>query len=191
MAELISMAWKLHHSSWPTLMIAHSGMRLTIHIELKEKKIMKKVAKLLLLMTLFTPAAFAGNHGHADKVGVAAPKAQSYKAQSPKIDRAKLDALLAKPDQLLIIDLRRPDEISKIGGFPVYLNVQFADLENSLASIPKDRTIVTVSNHAGRSGRAADLLAGKGFHVAGWAGAQYYEEEGGKLTKIAPPAPKK
>jgi len=151
---------------------------------------MKKVPNLLLLMALAAPAAFAANHDHAGKADAAAPKAQPYKAQAPKIDRAKLDALLAKPDQLLIIDLRRPDEISKIGGFPVYLNIQFAELENNLAFIPKDRAIVTVSNHAGRSGRAADLLAGKGFTVAGWAGAQYYEEEGGKLTKIAPPAPK-
>jgi rhodanese-related sulfurtransferase len=171
-------------------MITHSGVRLTIYLKLREV-IMKKVTKLLLLMILTTPTAFAASHDHAEKAGEAAPKAQPYQAKSPKIDRAKLDALLAKPDQLLIIDLRRPDEISKIGGFPVYLNVQFAELENSLASIPRDRAIVTVSNHAGRSGRAADLLSGKGFQVAGWAGAQYYEEEGGKLTKIVPPAPKK
>jgi len=37
-----------------------------------------------------------------------------------------------------------------IGGFPVYLSIQVADIENSLEWIPKDRTIVTVSNHANR-----------------------------------------
>jgi rhodanese-related sulfurtransferase len=152
---------------------------------------MKKLTNLLLLMALVAPVAFAASHDHAKKADGAAAKAQSYKPKSPKISRAELDALLAKPDQLLIIDLRRPDEISKIGGFPAYLNIQSGELEKSLAYIPKDRTIVTVSNHAGRSGKSADLLTSKGFKVAGWVGAQYYEEEGGKLIKIVPPAPKK
>ena len=90
----------------------------------------------------------------------------------------------------MVIDLRRPDEVSSIGGFPVYLSVQADQLEKSLSSIPKDRTIVTVSNHSGRSGKAADVLASNGFNVAGYLGAQFYEQEGGKLTKVAIPAPK-
>ena len=84
-----------------------------------------------------------------------------------------------------MIDVRRPDEITSIGGFPVYLNVQAGDLEKRLPSIPKDRVIITVSNHASRAGRAADLLQKNGFNVAGAAGAQDYEAEGGQLVKIA------
>ena len=110
-------------------------------------------------------------------------------SQAKKLTRAELDALLAKPDQVLVIDVRRPDEVSSVGGFPVYLSVQAADLEKSAAWIPKDRIIITVSNHAARGGRAADLLASKGFHVAGTVGAEDYESEGGKLTKIEPPKP--
>ena len=49
---------------------------------------------------------------------------------------------------------------------------------------------MTVSNHAARSGRAADLLTAKGFKVAGLLGAQTYEEQGGKLTKIEVPPPR-
>ena len=98
--------------------------------------------------------------------------------------------MLTKPNELLIIDLRRPDELTRIGGFPVYLSIQAKDLEQQLAWIPKDRTIVTVSNHAARSGRAADLLTAKGFKVAGLLGAQTYEEQGGKLTKIEVPPPR-
>jgi rhodanese-related sulfurtransferase len=71
----------------------------------------------------------------------------------------------------------------------VYLSIQVADIEKSLAWIPKDRTIVTVSNHANRSGRVGDVLTSKGFTVAGTIGVQDYEAEGGKLTKIQPPAP--
>lgn len=118
---------------------------------------------------------------------VAQPVAK-YQAKSPKLTRVQIDKLLASPEQLLLIDLRRPDELTQIGGFPVYLSIQFADLEKSLAFIPKDRTIVTVSNHAGRALRGADLLAEKGFKVAGAAGVQDYEEEGGWVRRVAPPA---
>jgi hypothetical protein len=52
--------------------------------------------------------------------------------------------------------------VTAIGGLPVYLSVQAKDLENNLAYIPKDRIIVTVSNHAGRAGAAGDLLGSRG-----------------------------
>ena len=116
-----------------------------------------------------------------------ATKPAPFKAQSHELTRAEFEQLLTKPNELLIIDLRRPDELTRIGGFPVYLSIQAKELEQQLAWIPKDRTIVTVSNHAARSGRAADLLTAKGFKVAGLLGAQTYEEQGGKLTKIEPP----
>lgn len=150
---------------------------------------MNALSKLLLLMFVITPTAFGATQGTADQAAAAPAASEQYKPKAPQINRAKLDELLAKPDQLLIIDLRRPDEIASVGGFQVYLNIQATELENHLAFIPKDRSIVTVSNHAGRSGKSADLLADKGFKVAGWLGAKYYEEEGGKLIKIAPSTP--
>ncbi len=87
-----------------------------------------------------------------------------------------LTSLLAHPDQLLIIDVRRPDELTANGGFPVYLSIQ-ATMSQSTAWIPKDRTIVTVSNHAARGGVRADTLAKAGFKVAGTIGAQTYEQK--------------
>ena len=120
----------------------------------------------------------------------AAQPAARPKPLSHELTRAEFEQLLAKPNELLIIDLRRPDELTRIGGFPVYLSIQAQDLEQQLAWIPKDRTIVTVSNHAARSGRAADLLTAKGFKVAGLLGAQTYEEQGGKLIKIEVPPPR-
>jgi len=106
-----------------------------------------------------------------------------------QLNRAELDAYLAHPDQILLIDVRRPDEIASIGGFAVYLSIQIKDLKDRLNSIPRDRTIITVSNHAARAAVAADLLADNGFKVAGAVGAQLYEAEGGTLLKIAPPKP--
>jgi rhodanese-related sulfurtransferase len=145
------------------------------------------VKKLLVLA-----AAFA-----AVTTFAAEPAAQSAqqpaarpKAQARELSRAEFEALLAKPEKLLILDVRRPDELTRIGGFPVYLSVQIKELENSLAWIPRDRTIVTVSNHASRSGRAADFLTSKGYKVAGTVGAQTFEEQGGKLTKFEVPPPR-
>jgi len=137
------------------------------------------------LLTVSVVSAFAQESGrtpHAATVNTSDSRAHV-------LTRGELDKLLARPGDLLVIDVRRPDEVSKIGGLPVYLSIQLSDLEKSLAWIPKGRTIVTVSNHAKRAGIAADLLASKGFKVAGAAGVQTYEQEGGKLTRIVPPTP--
>ena len=149
----------------------------------------KHLTKLALVaLLLSSPLGVAAEKADAKKAE--APAAQAYTAKTPKLNRAQIDALLAKPGELLIIDVRRPDEISKIGSFPVYLNIQASQLEAALPFIPKDRSIVTVSNHAGRAGKAGDFLADKGFKVVGAIGSQNYEEEGGKIAKIEIPAPK-
>ncbi len=113
-----------------------------------------------------------------------------YQAISTKLNRQQLDGLLAYPDQVLLVDVRRPDEIATIGGFPAYLSVQAKDIESGAVFIPRERTLITVSNHAGRALKAADALLAKGFKVGGAVGAQDYEAEGGKLTRSAPPAAK-
>lgn len=118
--------------------------------------------------------------------GASDAKSKAPAVRSKTLTRSEFDALLAKPEQVLLIDVRRPDEVSTIGGFPAYLSIQAADIEKSVAWIPRDRTIVTVSNHAARAGRAADQLADKGFRVAGAIGAQTYEADGGTLLKIKP-----
>jgi len=122
----------------------------------------------------------------------AAPPASPARAPSKAhlLSKTELDALLAEPSKVLVIDVRRPDEVSSIGGLPVYLSIQQKDLANSLDWIPKDREIITFSNHAGRASRAADLLASKGFKVAGAAGAQTYEKDGGTILHIPVPPPR-
>jgi rhodanese-related sulfurtransferase len=139
-----------------------------------------EMKKTILMILLATTVAFAQQGPTPGK----APK-----SQAKVLTRAEVDTLIANPDQVLIIDVRRPDEPTANGGFPVYLSIQAKDLEKSLAWIPKDRAIITVSNHAARGGIAADLLTKNGFKVAGTIGAQTYEQDGGKLTRIAPPPP--
>jgi rhodanese-related sulfurtransferase len=121
---------------------------------------------------------------------IAAGSALAQQPISAKLNRQQLDGLLAYPDQVLIVDVRRPDEITTIGGFPAYLSVQAKDIDSGAVFIPRDRTLITVSNHAGRALKAADALLAKGFKVGGAVGAQDYEAEGGKLTRISAPAPK-
>jgi len=83
------------------------------------------------------------------------------------LTRQELDKLLARPQDLLVIDVRRPDEVSKIGGLPVYLSIQLNDLEKSLAWIPKGRTIVTVttSDDTGRD-EAVSIMRNNGAYDA-------------------------
>lgn len=117
--------------------------------------------------------------------------AQPWKYKTKHLSVAEVDALLAKPEKLLVLDVRRPDELIKYGSFPAFLNVQNASLEKHLAYLPKDRAILTVSNHAQRAGAAGDLLAAKGYTIAGAAGSEDYEQEGGKaVVHIQPPVPR-
>jgi rhodanese-related sulfurtransferase len=114
--------------------------------------------------------------------------AYTYKTQ--RLNRAAVDAVLSKPEQALILDVRRPDELTKIGGFPVYLSIQSSDVQKSLGYIPKDRLIIVVSNRAHRAGAVGDILHGLGYNVIGATGVLDYQDEGGVLTKIAPPPPR-
>lgn len=110
-------------------------------------------------------------------------------AATPKLEKARIDALLSTPDKVVFIDVRRADEISALGGLPVFLNIQISELDRFLAFIPRDRQVVTVSNHAGRAAKAGALLAAKGFNVVGVVGVEDYAAEGGSLygQKIVTP----
>ena len=147
---------------------------------------MNPIASLRPLILALSLAVLSLTAAAAD--APAAKAEPSFK--SPVLTRAQVDALLARPEQIVVIDLRRPDEHAGKGAFPVFLSIQTADLEKSLAFIPRDRQVITVSNHAGRAGKAADLLASHGFKVAGVVGAEFYEKEGGKLVRIVAPPPK-
>lgn len=123
-------------------------------------------ASALALVCGLMVGTMGAGYAQAVQAGPAAavsPEAGAY----PALKRAEIDALLAQSDKVLFLDVRRADEISEIGGFPVFLNIQNSELDRFLPSIPKDKKIVTVSNHAHRAQRAAAFLAGKGYSIAG------------------------
>lgn len=117
--------------------------------------------------------------------------ANDWKFKSHRLTRAEVDTLLAKPGEVLFVDLRRPDEFIQFGTFPVFLSIQNGELEKQLGWLPKDRPLVLVSNHSQRAGAAADLLAARGYDVIGATGAEEYEVNGGTaVAHIRPPAPR-
>src|SRR5262245_51335440 len=88
--------------------------------------------------------------------------------------RAEVDALLAAPGKVLVLDVRSPGEIAYNGAFPVWLNIETDEgdtaarnLARHLGEVPKDKPIITVSGGANRAGFAADRLVKNGFKVAG------------------------
>lgn len=139
-----------------------------------------KALKTALILTLALAAASS----------LAQQAPQPWKYKTKQLERADVDKLLAQPEKLLVIDVRRPDELTAKGSFPVYLNVQAKEVEQHLSYIPKDRVILTVSNHAHRAGAVGDLLTSKGYKVAGATGSEDYEAQGGKITRVAPPPPR-
>ena len=148
--------------------------------------------KILLIIMLFAPAFALGQQStgpqseDTGQFGETATNPANY-FKTKILTNAEFEAYLAKPDQILLIDFRGPDELLQEGGFPVFMEIQPNEkIEEYLAWIPKERTIITTSRGPVRGGKAGDILTSKGFKVAGTIGAFYYEQQGGKLTKFTP-----
>ena len=151
------------------------------------------IATLAAIAATLAGGALPAHEQEAASAPAAAASAyvpQPWKYKTRQLSRNEVDTLLGQPKKLLVIDLRRPDELVKYGSLPVYLNLQLKDLPEALDYIPKDRTIVTISNRAHRAGAAGDLLSSKGYKVAGAMGSEDYREAGGTIVKVLPPAPK-
>jgi rhodanese-related sulfurtransferase len=143
--------------------------------------------KKLVLVAMLSTTAFAQEPSNAAERAVDSHHTLTTKAK--QLTNEEFDSYLAHPEKVLLLDVRRPDEVSSIGGFPVYLSIQSKDLKNHLSEIPRDRPIITVSNHAARASVAADLLESSGFKVLGAVGADTYQKAGGKLAVKIPIPP--
>jgi hypothetical protein len=90
--------------------------------------------------------------------------------QAKVLTLAEFSRLSATADHMLIIDVLTSEQVQQTGRFPVYLGIEPIALASSLAWLPRDRTIVTVSSDGVRNIQAADLLIRSGFNVAGAVG---------------------
>jgi len=106
-------------------------------LDTKEQTMKKlKIVITLIALTLATSLAFAADaEAPKDAAKYIDPKPWTYKTE--RLDRAQLDKLLGHPEKLLIVDVRRPDELTRIGGFPIYLSIQIKDLKKAWLTYPR------------------------------------------------------
>src|ERR1700730_12676787 len=99
---------------------------LTANLTIAKKNVTESIRRenfmrKLILIALLAASTILAQTGAAPKQAAAQGKGAPSKAKV--LNRAELDYLLSHPDSILLLDLRRPDEVSKIGGFPVYLSI--------------------------------------------------------------------
>lgn len=75
--------------------------------------------------------------------------------------------LLKKKDQVVLIDVRQPDEyIGELGHIPGTELIVLDTIPDRIKELPKDKTIVFICRSGGRSARAAAFALSSGFeHV--------------------------
>ena len=81
---------------------------------------------------------------------------------APEVARWRADASREAP---LVVDVREPWEVElcRIDGS---VSIPLGEIERRAGELPRDRPLVMVCHHGGRSQHAAALLAGAGFtHV--------------------------
>ena len=65
-------------------------------------------------------------------------------AQTKTLTTEELEKYLEKKDGIFFLDVREPDEITKLGSVPGYVNIPVGQLEKRLKEIPKDKLIITL-----------------------------------------------
>ncbi len=78
------------------------------------------------------------------------------------IDPGSLAERLGGPEEVLVLDVRDPDEFAS-AHVPGSLNIPYGSLVDRLAELPRDRTIAAMCSGGKRSGLAASLLQREGF----------------------------
>jgi rhodanese-related sulfurtransferase len=100
------------------------------------------------------------------------------------LDARGLDLLLQFDANLLLIDVRAPDELTgPLGKIPQSRSVSMQELVKNPEQFPRDKTLVLICHNGNRSLKAADLLAEHGYVV-------YSVDEGMQSwRKLHPPTP--
>ena len=66
-------------------------------------------------------------------------------ARAPEEMRVAADAIdkLLEDGEVVLLDVREPEELEKFGTRPGYINIPVGQLEQRLSELPKDKTILT------------------------------------------------
>ena len=82
----------------------------------------------------------------------------------PQVQDVSPEELLEKQSQVVIVDVRRPDEYEgELGHIAGSQLVVLDTLPHELDSLPQDKTVVFVCRSGGRSARATAFAQSKGF----------------------------
>jgi len=82
------------------------------------------------------------------------------------LDARGLDLLLQSDPNLLLIDVREPDELTgPLGKIPQARNVPMSELEKNPKQFPHNKTLVLICRSGHRTLKAAELLAEYGYVV--------------------------
>jgi phage shock protein E len=79
-----------------------------------------------------------------------------------------------------LVDVRTKEEFNA-GHIPGALNIPLQQLESRLASIPKNKAVITCCASGMRSGSAKSMLSAKGFEVHNGGGWRSLGQKLGKL----------
>jgi rhodanese-related sulfurtransferase len=91
------------------------------------------------------------------------------------IKDVKAEEVLTKKDNLLLVDVRRPDEWEgELGHIPGAKHLVLDELPMKVGELPKDQTIVFVCRSGGRSGQASAFAKENGI-------IDVYNMEGGMI----------
>jgi len=87
----------------------------------------------------------------------------------PTISSEDLLPRLERPDDVLLLDVREPDEFGQ-WRIPGSVNLPLGELASRIAEIPHDREVVTVCAAGVRAARAAEALVSEGIEAVVLAG---------------------
>ncbi len=93
-----------------------------------------------------------------------------------KISSEEVVKLLEKPQDVVFIDVREPDEIAESGTLRGALTIPVGQLEERLKEVPKDKPVVAFCRRGGRATRASNLLDEKGYKTVGIFGFEEYHD---------------
>jgi predicted sulfurtransferase len=63
-------------------------------------------------------------------------------AEERRVKTENIDSVMSKGD-VIILDVREPNEIEELGGYEGAINIPITELEKRLGELPKDKTILT------------------------------------------------
>jgi rhodanese-related sulfurtransferase len=113
----------------------------------------------------------------------ALPQHPPIVAGAPETAAKTLREELGNDGKILVIDVRSAQEYAT-GHIPGAVNIPIEDLSRKIAAlkVPKDKTIITVCEHGGRSSRAVVELQKLGYKASSFCRLESWRKERYKLA---------